>query len=44
MLLMGEAGLYMTLLALLSKVMQYRYLKESKSAGKSVITPKLPAS
>lgn len=34
MLLMGEAGLYMTLLALLSKVMQYRYLKKAKAQAK----------
>lgn len=34
MLLMGEAGLYMTLLALLSKVMEYRYLKKAKAQAK----------
>lgn len=34
MLLMGEAGLYMTLLALLSKVMEYRYLKKAKARAK----------
>ena len=34
MLLMGEAGLYMTLLALLSKVMEYCYLKKAKAQAK----------
>ena len=34
MLLMGEAGLYMTLLASSSKVMEYRYLKKAKARAK----------